>query len=132
MLSGILSVIVGFIKTYRTYLIGALILAFLVIVPRWYLDRERAASYREGFAASDAAWIQQAEKQAAKRNSDYIAGVILQQKLLQKERDLQALQEDLKDALAQDQENFAKTPESKRTLSNGFVDIYNKSLGVSQ
>ena len=132
MISSVLESLFKFIKAYKTYLIGALILAVLVIVPRWYLNNERNEAYRKGFAASDAAWILQAEKQAAKRNADYIEGVILQQKLQQKERELQVAQESLRESLSKDQDDFSKTPESKHTLSDGFVDIYNKSLGASQ
>lgn len=120
-----------FLKLYYTYIVGAFVALALIGGVHWYIKDIKAKSYSQGFAKADGEWQKKANDFSARANQLYIQNSLLQGQLAELQDKQQKELQALKDRLTPLQEEYQKTPEAKESLGDGFIDLYNQSLGVN-
>lgn len=121
--------LIQMIFRFKAYLIGGAIVIVIAGGSLWWYDTKTTEYYNNGFAAADAKWEKLSEEQSAKNNQLFIDNTILNQKLKETQDQLREEQAKKKADVDQKVTEFQKTPEASTKLSDGFINIYNESLG---
>lgn len=120
----------NFILKYKAYLIGIAIAATLALSFNWYVDRKEAAAYEKGFASANSAWMKKGKEYVDMIDAEKADNTALNERLAVISEEKRILEQKKAQKVVDKQIEYVKSPSAtNKSLDDGFVELYNESLG---
>lgn len=117
-------------QVYQKYIIGVVVAILLVIGANIYIGKKEDAAYHRGFDEANTAWIKKGGEYVAIIDQQYKDNNDLNQKLQKLSDEKRALEEDkIRKVGSKQLEYNSSSAARNKGLDDGFIDLYNDSLG---
>lgn len=121
---------IEFVLKYKKYLIGIAVAIALIFSFNWYVGTKEAAAYDRGFQSANMQWEKKGKEYVDLINKGKADNTALNEKLARVSEEKRKLEETHRLDINNKQVEYNKTEAARQKgLDDGFVDLYNESLG---